>query len=207
MLVRRRGARNPDRVTFTRTLTDGTRRHARPRGRPHRHGRRCTATSSRRRSRTSTTGANPTATGRRRATRLRYTLRIQSRPTPPLDDSRFHDDLGRAERRGGVRAGHAHASSAVSRPAPTRATRTRPAAPTAPACSTSRNLDVSGEQPGRRSSSRSRSPAGLANGTVVLEPVADLIRNGAPLADSDDPNINGQADPIVVGRRGSRRAS
>ena len=45
----------------------------------------------------------------------------------------------------------------------------------------------------------------IANGTVVTNQSTLRLANGTVFASSDDPNVNGTANPERLGRRGSRR--
>ena len=109
------------------------------------------------------------------------------------------DEIDRLNADRGVRARHAHASSRCP-PAPMRATRTRPAARAARACSTCAISTLAAVGRHRESSSsRSRSRRCIENGTVVLNQSQLLVARHAVIALSDDPNVNGAADPDVAG--------
>jgi large repetitive protein len=140
-----------------------------------------------------TTGANPTATAAPGDT-LRYTLRLWS-IDDPLDELTFHDDLGALNALPVFVPG---SLSLVSVPPGADASNTNPNGGTNGAGILDvRNLSI---------------PAGgqvvvvfditlqptLIDGNVVLNQ-ASLLYGGIQLALSDDPNINGPADPLVDG--------
>jgi len=141
-----------------------------------------------------TTGASPTATANPGDT-LRYTLRLRTTDTP-LNDVTFYDDLG--------------AMNAT--PVFTPGTLTLVAGSVPPGADAS-NTDPNGGTNGAgivdvRNLSLAADSAiliqfditlalSLGNGLVVLNQ-ADLI-DTVKIADSDDPNINGQASPDVTG--------
>ena len=185
---------NPDRVAYTRALTDGT-----PGIADHEDAHTVTVALYgyffEKAAANLTSGASPATTAAPGDT-LRYTLRLQSTDVP-LDDLAFYDDLG-AMNAGSVFAPGTLALVAATLPP---------------------GADTSGTDPGGGTNGagiidiRNLSlpafseiliqfdvtlAASIANGTVVTNQ-ADLIGGTVKLADSDDPNVNGQADPDVVG--------
>jgi uncharacterized repeat protein (TIGR01451 family) len=182
---------NPDRQSFTRSLTDGTVGVL-----DHEDAHTVTAALFgyffEKSVENVTSGQSPAATAAPGDT-LRYTLRLQTTDVP-LDDLIFQDDLGALN------------ASAVFEPGTLSLVTVPPGADTS-------NTDPSGGTNGagrldiRGLSASAQSEivvqfdvtldATLADGTVVLNQ-ADLISTGK-IADSDDPNINGQADPDVAG--------
>ncbi|MEN8181383.1 MAG: hypothetical protein ABFS46_02485 [Myxococcota bacterium] len=184
---------NPDRVTFTRTLTDGTVGVL-----DHEDAHTVTVALSgyffEKTVANLTSGASPTMTAAPGDT-LRYTLRLQATDVA-LDDLTFFDDLG------ALNASPAFVPGTLAL-----------VASTIPPGADTTNTDPNGGTNGAgildiRSLSVpvnneiliqfdiTLDPS-LADGTVVLNQ-ADLVST-VKLADSDDPNINGQADPDVEG--------
>jgi uncharacterized repeat protein (TIGR01451 family) len=140
-----------------------------------------------------TTGANPTATAAP-GDRLRYTLRLQSTDVP-LDDLAFQDDLGELNASAVFVPG---SLALVSIPPGADASNTNPSGGTNGAGILDvRNLDVPANSEVRVLFDITLDPS-LADGTVVLNQ-SELMSAGVKIADSDDPNIDGQADPDVVG--------
>jgi uncharacterized repeat protein (TIGR01451 family) len=141
-----------------------------------------------------TSGVSPTTTATP-GDALRYTLRLQTTDVP-LDDLTFYDDLG------ALNASAAFVPGTLTL-----------VASTIPAGSDTTNTDPNGGTNGagildiRNLSVPANSEilvqfditldSTLTDGTVVANQ-ADLIST-VKLADSDDPNINGQADPDVAG--------
>ncbi len=184
---------NPDRVTFTRTLTDGS-----PGVLDHEDAHTVTVELRDYRFektvRNVTTGASP-ATQASPGDRLRYRLRLENRDTTALDNLAIRDELDRLN------------TPAVFQPG----TLTLVAAPAgADASNTSATGGASGTGV---LDVRNLSVAAGASVEVEFEIVlAAVIANGssatnqsqleiggAPFADSDDPNVNGPADPFVSG--------
>ena len=182
----------PSRVAYTRTLTDGTV------GVPDHedahtvtvglHGYFFEKTVA-----NLTTGASP-ATTAAPGDRLRYTLRLQSTEVP-LDDLGFHDDLGALNPSAVFVPG---TLALVAVPPGADASNTLPGGGTNGAGLLDvRNLDVpAGSQVLVQFDIELES--GLVDGTVVTNQ-ADLVDAVATLAKSDDPNVNGQADPSIAG--------
>lgn len=182
---------NPDRVTFTRSLTDGT-----PGDPDHEDAHTVTAALFgyffEKSVANQTTGVSPTATASPGDT-LRYTLRVQATDVD-LTGLSIQDDLGVLN------------ASAVFVPGSL-------AVVSIPAGATDNSVPGAGTNgAGLLEIADVNVPAGsqiqivfdiqldpgLADGTVVLNQ-ADLFSSGVDIADSDDPNINGQADPSVLG--------
>ena len=183
---------NPDRVTFTRTLTDGT-----PGVLDHEDAHTVTVALFgyffEKSVADLTSGVSPAATAAAGDT-LRYTLRLQSTDVP-LDDLTFYDDLGALN------------ASAVFVPGSLTLVPARPA-----------RRRRQQHQPERRHE-RGRHPRHPQPGRSRQQPGPDPVRHhpgpdpqrrhgrpqpGRPdqhgkIADSDDPNIDGQADPEVAG--------
>jgi hypothetical protein len=183
---------NPTRVPFTRTLTNGT-----PGVVDHEDEHTVTVALRgfffEKTVANLTSGANPTATAEPGDT-LRYTLRLQSTEVP-LDDVGFQDDLG------ALNAGVVFVPGSltlVSVPAGADGSNTNPNGGTNGAGL----LDVRGIDVPVNSEVfvvfDITVETGLLDGTVLLNQ-ADLVSAGATIAVSDDPNLNGQADPSVVG--------
>ncbi|TMA33392.1 MAG: isopeptide-forming domain-containing fimbrial protein, partial [Deltaproteobacteria bacterium] len=185
---------NPGRITFNRTLTNGTPGTAPDHEDAH------TVTSAlhgyffEKSVANLSTGVNPTATAVAGET-LRYTLRLQATQVP-LADMTFQDDLG------------AMNASAVFVPGslvivpgslpPGAINNSNPNGGTNGAGLIDiRNLDVPANGSVQIQFDITLSGS-IPDGTAVLNQ-SDLISAGAKIADSDDPNINGQADPNVAG--------
>jgi uncharacterized repeat protein (TIGR01451 family) len=183
-----------DRVTFTRTLTDGT-----PGTIDHEDEHTVTVALHgyffEKSVANLTSGANPTSTAAPGDT-LRYTLRLQATDVP-LTDIRFTDDLG-AMNGSPVFVPGSLTLVAGTIPPGADTSNTNPNGGTNGAGLLDiRNLNL----PANSAVSISFDitlGAALADGTIVLNQ-ADLISAGIKVADSDDPNQNGQADPDVVG--------
>jgi uncharacterized repeat protein (TIGR01451 family) len=187
-------AGNPDRVSFTRTLTDGTV------GIPD-HEDAHTVTVAvhgyffEKIVANLTTGANPAATAAPGDT-LRYTLHLQTTDVP-LDDLRIYDDLGVLNADAVFVPG---SLSLVSSSLPPGAdiSNTLPNGGTAGAGVLDvRNLSAPANGELVVQFDIRVEPA-LVDGTIVLNQ-AELISAGTGIALSDDPTINGQADPDVDG--------
>jgi uncharacterized repeat protein (TIGR01451 family) len=184
---------NPDRVTFTRTLTDGS-----PGVLDHEDAHTVTVdlrdylfekTVS-----NVTTGQSP-ATQAMPGDRLRYRLRLENRGTAPLDDLAIRDELDRLN------------TPALFQPG----TLTIVAVPAG--ADTSNTNATGGAQGTGVLDVRVLSVAAGASVEVEFEVVlaavismgthatnqSQLELGGAPFTDSDDPNVNGQADPFVAG--------
>src|SRR5262245_39695838 len=141
-----------------------------------------------------TSGVSPAATAAA-GDRLRYTLRLQSTDVA-LDDMTFHDDLG-VLNAGAVFVPGSLALVASTIPPGAITTGTNPNGGTNGAGILDiRNLDVPANGEVRIQFDITLDP-NLNDGTVVLNQ-ADLLST-VKIADSDDPNINGQADPDVAG--------
>jgi uncharacterized repeat protein (TIGR01451 family) len=139
-----------------------------------------------------TSGASPAATAAPGDT-LHYTLRLQSTDVP-LDDLSFYDDLGEMNATAVFTSG---SLTLVSVPPGADASNTNPTGGTNGAGIIDvRNLDLPPFSEVTVEFEVTLA-ASIANGTVVTNQ-ADLI-GAVKLADSDDPNVNGQADPDVVG--------
>ena len=184
---------NPERVVYTRTLTNGTV------GVPD-HEDAHTSTVAlygyffEKSVANLTSGANP-ATTAEPGDVLRYTLRLQSTDVP-LDDLAFTDDLG-AMNPAVVFAPGTLALVPGSLPPGANASATNPNGGTNGAGLIDiRNLDLATFS--QLQVQFDVTLAGtIANGTVVTNQ-ADLV-GAVKLADSDDPYVNGQADPDVAG--------
>jgi len=139
------------------------------------------------------TGANPATTAAPGDT-LRYTLRLQATDVP-LSGLRFYDDLGELNPTAAFVPGSLTLVGAL--PPGADASNTNPAGGTNGAGIIDiRNIDV----PAFSDVSVQFDivlDATLADGTVVTNQ-ADLLA-AAKLADSDDPYVNGQSDPSVIG--------
>jgi uncharacterized repeat protein (TIGR01451 family) len=141
-----------------------------------------------------TTGVDPAATAAPGDT-LRYTLRLQSTDVP-LDALRFYDDLGELNPTA-VFAPGTLALVASTVPPGADASNTNPAGGTNGAGIVDvRNLSLPAFSDVEIQFDVTLA-ASIVNGTVVTNQ-ADLV-GAAKLADSDDPNVNGQADPDVAG--------
>ncbi len=189
---------NTSRITFTRTLTNGTV------GVPDHedahtvtvalHGYFFEKTVA-----NLTTGVSPAATAAA-GDRLRYTLRLQSTDVP-LADLTFYDDLGALNASAVFVPG---TLALVAIPPGADATNTNPSGGTNGAGILDiRNLSVpaNGEILVQFDITLD---ASLVDGTIVLNQ-SDLISATVKIADSDDPNINGQADPDVAGDEDATR--
>ncbi len=183
---------NANRIAFTRTLTNGTVGTL-----DHEDAHTVSALLSgyffEKTAANLTTGANPTATAAAGHT-LRYTLRLQS--ADPLTNVRVYDELDTLNASPAFVPG---TLTLVAYPAGADISNT---SSTGGAKGTGvidiRNLSV---------------PAGgeiliqfdvtlassLSNGTVVANQSALRLTDGTPFALSDDPNVNGRADPLVAG--------
>jgi uncharacterized repeat protein (TIGR01451 family) len=184
---------SPDRVTFTRTLTDGTVDVS-----DHEDAHTVTAALYgyffEKIVGNLTSGVSPTATAAPGDT-LRYTLRLQTTDVP-LDGLTFYDDLGALNASAVFEPGTL-ALVEVTIPPGADATNTDPIGGTnAAGILDIRDLSVP-ENSEILVQFDITLDSTLADGTVVANQ-ADLIGN-VKLADSDDPNINGQADPDVPG--------
>ncbi|HEY5566767.1 MAG TPA: DUF11 domain-containing protein, partial [Gammaproteobacteria bacterium] len=141
-----------------------------------------------------TSGVSPATTAAPGDT-LRYTLRLQSTDVP-LDDLTFYDDLG-VMNAGAVFAPGTLTLVAGTLPAGADASNMDPNGGTnAAGILDVRNLDLPAFSEVEIQFDITLA-ASITNGTVVTNQ-ADLI-GAVKLADSDDPNVNGQADPDVVG--------
>ena len=142
-----------------------------------------------------TSGVSPTTTAAP-GDRLRYTLRLQATEVP-LDDLTFQDDLGALNASAVFVPGTLTLVSG-SLPPGADASNTNPSGGTNGAGLLDiRNLDVPANSQILIHFDIDLDPS-LADGTLVLNQ-ADLISAGVKIADSDDPNINGQSDPDVAG--------
>jgi large repetitive protein len=141
------------------------------------------------------TGANPTATARPGDT-LRYTLRLRA-TDQALDGLTFFDDLG-ALNAAPVFVPGSLALVAATLPPGADISNTNPGGGTHGAGLLDiRNLAVAAGGELRIQFDISLLPT-LTDGRVVLNQ-ATLFDDGAQIAVSDDPNINGPADPFVAG--------
>jgi large repetitive protein len=187
------GSANADRVSYTRTITDGTVGVA-----DHEDAHTVTVALFglffEKTVLSLTSGANP-ATAAEPGETLRYTLRLQTTELP-LDDFRFFDDLGR------LNAAPVFVPGSLtlvpgSLPPGADASGTDPNGGTNGAGL----VDIRGLSLPVFSELRIEFDVTLAdriaNGTYVTNQ-AELLTD-VKLADSDDPNVNGQADPEVVG--------
>ncbi|HTH07360.1 MAG TPA: DUF11 domain-containing protein, partial [Ilumatobacteraceae bacterium] len=142
-----------------------------------------------------TSGANP-ATTAEPGDVLRYTLRLQSTDVP-LDDLTFTDDLG-AMNPGVVFAPGSLTLVPGTLPPGANAGNTNPSGGTNGAGLIDvRNIDVPAFSAASVQFDVTLAPR-INNATVVTNQ-ADLISGGIKIADSDDPNVNGQSDPDVPG--------
>ncbi len=185
---------NPDRFSFTRTLTDGTV------GTPD-HEDAHTVTAElfglffEKTVANLTTGVSPTATASPGDT-LRYTLRLQVTDAQ-LDGLSFTDDLG-ALNPSAVFVPGSLAVVLASLPPGADITNTNPAGGTNGAGLLDvRNLSVPANSEISVQFDITLDPS-LSDGTVVTNQ-ADLISSDAVIAVSDDPTVNGQADPTIAG--------
>ena len=184
---------NPQRVTYTRTLTDGT-----PGVLDHEDAHDVTVDLQgylfEKTVRNVTTGTSP-ATQASPSDRLRYQLRIQNTGTAPLDDLALRDELDRLNTPPVFAPG---TLTVVTAPGGADASNTNPMGGAAgTGVLDVRNLSVA---PGA---------VAVVEFEVVLAPViangsyatnqSQLEAVGAPFALSDDPGVNGAADPFVAG--------
>jgi uncharacterized repeat protein (TIGR01451 family) len=184
---------NPDRVIFTRTLTDGSVGVL-----DHEDAHTVTVELYgyffEKTVANVTSGVDPASTAAPGDT-LRYTLRLQATDIP-LSDLRFYDDLGELN----VSAVFEPDTLAIvpgSIPPGADVSNTDPDGGTNGAGILDvRNLDIPAFGQVQIQFDITLA-AGVAEGTLVTNQ-ADLIGT-VKLADSDDPNVNGQADPDVVG--------
>ena len=184
----------PSRITFNRTLTNGT-----PGTADHEDAHTVTVALQgyffEKSVANLSTGVNPTATAVAGET-LRYTLRLQATEVP-LDDITFQDDLGLMNA-SAVFVPGSLALVAASIPPGADASNTDPNGGTNNAGLLDiRNLDIPANGAVQIQFDITLSGS-IPDGTIILNQ-ADLISIGVKIADSDDPNINGQADPTVPG--------
>ncbi len=185
-------ASNPDRQTFTRSLTNGTVGTV-----DHEDAHTVTTALTgyffEKTVANLTSGANPASTAAP-GDRLRYTLRLRTTDSA-FNNVRIRDDLGALNATAVFEPG---SLSLVSVPAGASAANTNPNGGTNGAGL----LDVSGLNVAADSEIQLQFDITLAepllDGQAVLNQ-ADLIENGTQIADSDDPNVNGPADPAVDG--------
>ncbi|HEY8123094.1 MAG TPA: THxN family PEP-CTERM protein [Myxococcota bacterium] len=184
---------NPARVAYTRTLTNGT-----PGVLDHEDAHAITVDLQsylfEKTVRNVTTGMSP-ATQAAPGDRLRYQLRIQNTGAAPLDDLVLRDELDRLNAPPVFAPG---TLTVVTLPAGADASNTMP---TGGAAGTG-VVDV-------RNLSLAPGAVAVVEFEVVLAPVivngryatnqSQLESGGAPFASSDDPNVNGAADPFVAG--------
>jgi uncharacterized repeat protein (TIGR01451 family)/fimbrial isopeptide formation D2 family protein len=183
---------NPDRVTFTRVLTDGS-----PGTPDHEDAHSVTVEIDgiffEKSVENLTSGVSPTTTAAPGDT-LRYTLRLQATQLQ-LDDLTIQDDLGDLNASQVFVPG---SLTLVSAPAGADTSNTDPnGGADGEGILDVRNLDVPALSDVQVVFDITVDPS-VVDGTLVLNQ-ADLISAGNPIADSDDPNINGQSDPDVVG--------
>jgi uncharacterized repeat protein (TIGR01451 family) len=184
----------PDRVTFTRTLTDGT-----PATIDHEDEHTVTVALHgyffEKSVADLTSGVNPASIAAPGDT-LRYTLRLQATDVP-LTGVQFTDDLG-VMNASAVFVPGSLTLVAATIPPGADVSNTNPNGGTNGAGLLDiRNLSLAANTSVSISFDITLA-ASLADGTIVLNQ-ADLISAGIKVADSDDPNQNGQADPDVVG--------
>src|SRR5262245_9623392 len=142
-----------------------------------------------------TSGANP-ATTAEPGDVLRYTLRLQSTDAA-LDDLIFTDDLG-AMNPGVVFVPGSLTIVPGTVPPGANASNTNPSAGTNGAGLVDvRNIDLPAF--GQVAVQFDVTLAPRINNATVVTNQADLISGGIKIADSDDPNVNGQSDPDVAG--------
>jgi uncharacterized repeat protein (TIGR01451 family) len=178
-------AGSPNRATFNRTITDGTPgtldfqdAHTVIVGLPNYLFEKTV--------RDVTTGANP-ATLASPGDRLHYQLRIENRGTTPLSGLAIHDDMAPQFQPGTL--------ALVNVPAGADTSGTNAAGGVnGTGVVDVRNLSVA---PGASVLVEYEIvlAAVIANGTVVSNQ-ANLLLNGAPIDESDDPNVNGPSDPF-----------
>ncbi len=184
---------NPDRVTFTRALTDGTVATL-----DHEDAHTVTVTLRdylfEKTVANLTTGTDP-AVSASPGDRLRYRIRIENRDTTSLDPLSVQDELDRRIAPAVFAAG---TRAVVSVPAGADASNTNA---TGGASGTGlldvRNLNVAPGAAALIEFEITLAPV-IANGTIAANQ-SQLEIDGAPLADSDDPNVNGPSDPFVSG--------
>src|SRR5688572_15407473 len=193
---------NPDRITYPRTLTNGTVGVAD-------HEDAHTVTTAlygfffEKSVANLTSGANP-ATTAEPGDVLRYTLRLQSTDVP-LDDLAFTDDLG-AMNPSVVFVPGSLAIVPGTLPPGADASNTNPSGGSNGAGLVDvRNLDVAAF--GQVSVQFDGTLAARINNATVVTNQADLISGGIKIADSDDPNVGGQSDPDVVGDEDATRVT
>ncbi len=193
---------NPDRITYPRTLTNGTVGLAD-------HEDAHTVTTAlygfffEKSVANLTSGASP-ATTAEPGDVLRYTLRLQSTDVP-LDDLTFTDDLG-AMNPAVVFAPGSLTMVAGSLPPGADASNTNPSGGTNGAGLIDvRNLDLAAFS--QVAVQFDVTLAAEINNATVVANQADLISGGIKVADSDDPNVNGQSDPAVAGDEDATRVT
>ncbi len=142
-----------------------------------------------------TSGADP-ATTAAPGDILRYRLRVENFGDTPLGDFRVLDELDRLNSPAAFQAG---TLVLVSVPAGADTSNT---SSTAGARGSGvldvRNLSLPGPNDSLAIEFEIALAPVLANGTPVTNQ-SQLLLGDAPIADSDDPNVNGPADPLVVG--------
>ncbi|MDH3520847.1 MAG: hypothetical protein OEM49_10360, partial [Myxococcales bacterium] len=185
---------NPDRLSYTRTLTNGT-----PGVLDHEDAHTVTAALYgyffEKSVANLTSGISPASTAAPGDT-LRYTLRLQATDVP-LTDLTFYDDLGELNASAVFEPG-TFSLVPGSVPAGADSTNTNPNGGTNGAGILDiRNVDVPAFSAAQVQFDITLA-SGLADGTLVTNQ-ADLLLGTVKLADSDDPNVNGQADPDVLG--------
>jgi uncharacterized repeat protein (TIGR01451 family) len=142
-----------------------------------------------------TSGANPAATAAPGDV-LRYTLRLESLGDVPLNDLTFFDELDRLNSPAAFEPG---TLQLVTVPAGADTSNTDPAGgPQGTGVVDVRNLDLSGAGAVLLIEFDITLSALVPTGTVVANQ-SQLLVAGAPFVDSDDPNVNGPADPLVAG--------
>lgn len=141
-----------------------------------------------------TTGVNPTAEAAP-GDRLRYRLRLQNNSTFALNDLELRDEIDRLNAEAAFQAG---TFALVSAPAGTDVSFT---SATGGASGTGllvvRNLDLAAGASAVIEFEVTLAPV-LDNGRLVLNQ-SQLLAAGAVVAQSDDPNVNGPADPAIFG--------
>jgi uncharacterized repeat protein (TIGR01451 family) len=187
-------ATNPDRVVFLRTVTDGTV------GVPdHQDAHTVTVALHgyffEKSVANLTSGASPTTTAAP-GDRLRYTLRLQATDVP-LDELSFYDDLAALNaiqifQPGTLQlvAGSIPPGADISQTLPN-------GGPRGEGVLDVRNLSVPAQGEITLQFDITVDP-GVADGTIALNQAA-LVGGGTQITVSDDPHINGQADPDVLG--------
>jgi uncharacterized repeat protein (TIGR01451 family) len=193
---------NPDRITYPRTLTNGTV------GVADHEDAHTVATALygfffEKSVANFTSGANP-ATTAEPGDVLRYTLRLQSTDVP-LDDLTFTDDLG-ALNPSVVFVPGSLTIVPGTLPPGADASNTSPSGGTNGAGLVDvRNLDVAAF--GQVSVQFDVTLAARINNATIVTNQADLISGGIKIADSDDPNVGGQSDPDVAGDEDATRVT